>query len=415
MIKCVIWDLDNTLLDGVYLESDPDRPPPADPVLLGVLRELSGRGIVHAIASRNPPEAAGHAARVTEVEFAAAECGWAAKPDAIRHIIGELGIGADAVAFVDDEPIERAEVAAALPEVLVLSPEDAADAPGWPEFRPAVVTAEARRRGQMYAQRRRREEAARAFGGSREEFLRRAGTRVAIGAASPADVPRLHELSVRTHQFNSTGRQVSQQELARLLASPRHRVITATLADDFGDDGLVGGCIIATGPAGCAAAGATGAADAESGGEPGAWTVSLVMMSCRAMGRGVIDALLAWLCRAAAADGAATVLVPCRLTPRNVPLRVALAAAGFRAAETDKAEEVDASAAVAPRKERGPAAVAPRKETEPAGPRAETGSTAAGPRREGTLPVTTGSVVFARPLAGPLPAMPGWADAGARR
>ena len=58
MIKCVIWDIDNTLLTGVYLES-PDRPPPADPAMAGVLAELSGRGIIHAIASRNPPEAAG--------------------------------------------------------------------------------------------------------------------------------------------------------------------------------------------------------------------------------------------------------------------------------------------------------------------------------------------------------------------
>jgi methoxymalonate biosynthesis protein len=364
MIKCVIWDLDNTLLDGVYLESDPASPPPADPLLLGVLRELAGRGIVHAIASRNPPEAAEHAARVTGVEFAAAECGWDAKPDAIRRIVGQLGIGADAVAFVDDEPIERAEVTAALPEVLVLSPEDAADAPGWPQFRPAVVTAEARRRGQMYAQRRRREEAARAFGGSRDEFLRRAATRVTIGLATAADVPRLHELSVRTHQFNSAGRQVSQQELTRLLASPGHRVITAALSDNFGDDGLVGGCLIEA--------------------DPGAWTAWLLMMSCRAMGRGVIDALLAWLCRAAAAHGAGVVRIPCRLTSRNVPLRVALAGAGFRAAPT--------SGPAAPRGAGGPNLAAPRGAGEPAD--------------------AARSVVFARSLAEPLPAMPAWADAG---
>jgi FkbH-like protein len=358
VIKCVIWDLDNTLLDGVYLESDPATPPPADPLLAGVLRELAGRGIVHAIASRNPPEAAVHAARVTGIEFAAAECGWDAKPGAIRRIIAELGIGADAVAFVDDEPIERAEVAAALPDVLVLSPEDAAEAPGWPQFRPAVVTAEARRRGQMYAQRRRREQAARSFGGSRDEFLRRTGTRVIIGPASAADLPRLHELSVRTHQFNSAGQRVSQHELAGLLGSPGYRVITAALSDDFGDDGLVGGCIVATGEK--------------------AWTVSLLMMSCRAIGRGVIDALLAWLCQAAAGDGAAAVRVPCRLTPRNVPLRVALAAAGFRAvADTTGL--------------------------------ATTPSDITGPTSAGAAAEAHGAV-FARPLTGPLPALPSWAD-----
>jgi phosphoglycolate phosphatase-like HAD superfamily hydrolase len=55
LIKCVIWDLDNTLFRGVYLET-PDQRPPADPTAKKVLTELAGRGILHAIASRNPPE-----------------------------------------------------------------------------------------------------------------------------------------------------------------------------------------------------------------------------------------------------------------------------------------------------------------------------------------------------------------------
>jgi methoxymalonate biosynthesis protein len=145
VIKCVIWDIDNTLLDGVYLES-PERPPPPDPELLAVLRELSGRGILHALASRNPPEAARYVRGVTGMQFAAAECGWDSKAAAVRRIAAELSLAPDAMAFVDDDMIERAEVAAALPEVLVLTPEDAAESPGWPDFNPPVITAEASRR-----------------------------------------------------------------------------------------------------------------------------------------------------------------------------------------------------------------------------------------------------------------------------
>jgi acyl carrier protein len=58
----------------------------------------------------------------------------------------------------------------------------------------------------------------------------------------------------------------------------------------------------------------------------------MLAMSCRAMGRGVIGALLAWLTREAARRGAREVTVPCVLNDRNVPLRLALAGAGFRAA-----------------------------------------------------------------------------------
>jgi hypothetical protein len=66
-------------------------------------------------------------------------------------------------------------------------------------------------------------------------------------------------------------------------------------------------------------------------GADGTWTVRLLAMSCRAMGRGVIGGLLAWLIRSAARAGAREVAVPCVLNERNVPLRVALTGAGFRA------------------------------------------------------------------------------------
>jgi methoxymalonate biosynthesis protein len=324
VIKCVVWDIDNTLLAGTFLESG-DQPPPPDPGLLRVLRELDGRGIVHALASKNPPEAAQYVASVTAVPFAAAECGWGRKSEAVARIIDDLGIGADTVAFVDDDMLERAEVAAGLPDVLVLTPQDAAEAVGWPDFSPAVVTAEGRRRGEMYAQRRRRQEEARAYGGSRDDFLRYAGTQVLITPAGPADLPRLHELSVRTHQFNNSGEPATEAGLAALLGSAGHRLVAVRLRDRFGDDGIVGGARCDRGAA--SDAGVPAAASAAR-----SWTVPLLLMSCRALGRGVLDALLAWLSQQAAADGAARLCIPCLVTDRNVPLRLALTAAGFRAA-----------------------------------------------------------------------------------
>jgi methoxymalonate biosynthesis protein len=373
MVKCVIWDLDNTLLSGVYLES-PQQPPGADPAMLTVAAQLRDRGIIHAVATRNPSEAAHHAAQVTGLDFAATECGWGRKSDAVRRIVEDLGLAADAVAFVDDDLYERAEVSFAVPEALVLSPEDMADAVGWPEFSPAIVTAEARRRGEMYAERRRRQEEARAFGGSRDAFLVYCGTQVVIGPATAADAPRLHELSVRTHQFNTTGEAVSEAEVMAWISSAEHQVTAVRLADRFGDDGLVGGCAVAfrdLSPGGSGGGVPPGQAPdlspggsgevvppGQAPGEDGTATVTLLMMSCRAMGRGVIEALLAWLARSARQAGAATLVVPCLISPRNVPLRLALAASGFRAAEGSSPGEA--------------------------------------------------SVLFFRPLSGPLPDLPSW-------
>ena len=343
MIKALVWDLDNTLLDGVYLESA-GRPPPVRQDSARILAELSGRGILQAIASRNPPEAGQYAGRAAGHAFAAIQCGWGAKSAAIEAIMADLGLTAGEVAFTDDDALERAEVGYRLPDVLVLAPEDLAEAAGWPEFSPAEVTDEARRRGELYRQRRSRQEEARAFAGSRDDFLRYCQTRVTIRPAGQEDLARLHELSERTHQFNSAAAAWQKAEFARVLAAPGHQVLTVRLADRFGDDGLVGGCVV------------------DAGAEPGAWLVPLLMMSCRALGRGVVDALLAWLCRSARAAGAAQVAVECVLTPRNVPLRIALAGAGFRAGD-------------------GPAP--------PAGT----------------------AVVYRRRLDGPLPALPGWVTA----
>lgn len=353
MIKCVIWDLDGTLLRGVFLESGPGSPE-ADPALARLVGDLAARGIVQAIASRNPPEAAAHAERVTGHSFAAIECGWDPKPEAIGRIMASLGLDRAEVAFVDDDALERAQVSYALPGVLVLAPDEAEAAASWPEFSPPVVTPEALRRGESYRQRRLREGEALAFGGSREDFLRHCQTVVTIAGAARADLPRLHELSVRTHQFNTSGAELTESELAPLLDSAGHRLITVRLADRFGDDGLVGAAVIETGRA-------------------DGWRVSDLMMSCRAIGRGVIDALLAWLCRAGAAGGAPAVTIPCLINQRNVPLRIALAKAGFRAG--------------------GPG---------PAG---------AGPGGAGAGPSESARASFSRAVTGDLPELPGWAVA----
>jgi methoxymalonate biosynthesis protein len=356
-VKCVVWDLDNTLLSGVWLETG--EVPAADPVLLRALSELDGRGVLNSVATRNPAELAELLPRAAAwpVEFVAPQYGWGRKSESLRRVAAELNIGPDALAFVDDDPYERAEVAFALPDVLVLSPEDVPDALGWPELSPPVVTAEARRRAGSYAQARRREQAAREFGRPREEFLRWCQTTVTISPATAADLPRLYELSTRTHQFNSARRSVPEPTLRGWLHSDRHEVAVLRLRDRFGDDGLVGAVIVDAGGTASVDSAGAGHGDPE-------WTVELLMMSCRAMGRGAIDTLLAWLTRAAAGQGAVTLRVPCRLDERNVPLRLALVAAGFRA---DRSE-----------------------------------------------PDGDGRTHFARPLSGPLPELPGWASVSRR-
>ncbi|HVE29166.1 MAG TPA: HAD-IIIC family phosphatase [Mycobacteriales bacterium] len=301
LVKVIVWDLDGTLWPGVALESD-GLPAPY-PAALAALDTLAARGILVSVASRNPAEVGELVERSALAgRFVAAQYGWGRKADALRRIAAELDLKLDALAFVDDDPMERADVERTLPDVTVLAPGEVADALSWPEFDPRPVTAAARSRLASYRQRERRRAARSAFDGSEEDFLRWCELRATLRRAATGDEDRLVELARRTTQYNSTG-----------VEFPAGEAVVLSLADRFGDDGLVGVAAVSTpdGPE---------------------WTVDLVAVSCRAGGRGAVPVLLAGVARLARSRGAGRLLVPCRLTERNVPIRLGLKQAGFTAA-----------------------------------------------------------------------------------
>jgi FkbH-like protein len=287
----------------VALESEAS-PEPYAPVV-AALDTLAERGILVSVASRNP-ESVGELVEASPAlagRFVAPQFGWVRKVEALRRIAAELDVGLDAVAFVDDDPVERADVERSLPEVVVLAPDEVADALGWPDFDPGPVTAAARSRVDSYRQRTRRHAARADFAGGEEDFLRWCRLRATVRQARPDDTERLSELARRTTQYNSTG----------MPYQPGGLVAVLELGDRFGDDGLVGVAVV----------------PAPDGPE---WTVDLLAVSCRAGGRRAVPVLLTGLARRARAGGAARLSARCRLTERNVPVRLGLKQAGFSAA-----------------------------------------------------------------------------------
>ena len=96
-VKCLVWDLDNTLWAGTVLEETVG----IDHAVRHVLEVLDARGILHSIASKNEPEIAW--ARLVELGvaeyFIAPQIGWHPKSDSIRRIADQLNFAHDAVAF----------------------------------------------------------------------------------------------------------------------------------------------------------------------------------------------------------------------------------------------------------------------------------------------------------------------------
>ncbi len=113
-IKCVVWDLDNTLWDGTLLE---DGEVTLRPAVAGHIRRLDRMGVLNSVASKNDHDTA--MARLAALGladlFLYPQVNWNAKSASIERIAGKLNLGLDAFAFVDDQEFERAEVAAALP------------------------------------------------------------------------------------------------------------------------------------------------------------------------------------------------------------------------------------------------------------------------------------------------------------
>src|SRR5262249_13401837 len=148
-VKCLVWDLDNTLWDGILLE-DPDVT--LRPEIPSILKTLDERGILHSIASRNDPKLAMDKLR----EFGLADyflwpqINWNSKSDSIKEIATRLSLGLDTFAFVDDQPFELGEVAFVHSKVLCIDAANLAGIPDLKRMHPRFITDESKTRRQMY-------------------------------------------------------------------------------------------------------------------------------------------------------------------------------------------------------------------------------------------------------------------------
>ena len=81
-----------------------------------VMLDLFRRGILLAVCSKNNPAEAlevlqNHPGMLLRPEhFAALRVNWKDKSENLREIATELNIGTDSLAFLDDNPVERARV-----------------------------------------------------------------------------------------------------------------------------------------------------------------------------------------------------------------------------------------------------------------------------------------------------------------
>ena len=291
--KCLVLDLDNTLWGGVIGDDGLDGIKLGQGSGIGeafvafqsYAKQLAKRGIILAVCSKNDEENAllpfqKHPEMVLQREdIACFIANWNDKASNLREIARQLNIGLDALVFCDDNPFEREQVRAALPEVRVPElPEDpsyyaqALAAAGY--FEAISLTADDFSRVQQYKLNAERE-ILKSESGNIDDYLRNLDMELKWAVRDQVNVGRITQLINKTNQFTLTTQRYDLAQVQSMMDDPETLVLSFRLLDRLGDNGII--CIIIGQKTGSAL------------------LIDSWLMSCRVLGRGVEQACLSVL------------------------------------------------------------------------------------------------------------------------
>lgn len=254
--KCVILDLDNTTWGGIIGDDGMENIQIGS---LGIgkafsefqywIRKLKNRGIIVAVCSKNTESIAKepfekHPDMVLRLDdIAVFVANWENKADNIRQIKNILNIGYDAMVFLDDNAFERNMVRENIPEITVPElPEDPADyleyLYGLNLFETASHSKEDEERTKLYQIAAQRTQMQQKFT-NEDEFLQGLGMVSMIEPFNKFNTPRVAQLSQRSNQFNLRTVRYTEEEIRKIACSEDYFTFCFTLADKFGDHGMI--------------------------------------------------------------------------------------------------------------------------------------------------------------------------------
>ncbi len=310
--KVIVLDCDQTLWAGVCAEDGPLNVQVDGPwqALQAFMVTQSEAGRLICLCSKNN-EADVMAVFDQQSDMAlqrrhlvAWRINWKAKSENLRSLAQELQLGLDSFIFIDDNPLECAEVQANCPDVLTLNlPSDPEKIPQFLSHIWALdqnpTTAVDRQRTRLYQQNRQRE-IVRHQSLTYADFLTGLELNVEISAMEPAQLARVAQLTQRVNQFNASTRPRSEAEIKQGSQVGDFEVQTVKVKDRFGNYGFVGLMLFTP--------------------YENRLLVDTLLLSCRALGRGVEHQMLAYLGKLANEQGLPWVDLPYYPTDRNQPV-----------------------------------------------------------------------------------------------
>ncbi|WP_010496804.1 HAD-IIIC family phosphatase [Paenibacillus elgii] len=318
--KCIVIDLDNTLWGGVVgedgikgIELSDFKEGARYKDFQKRLKEINDLGIILAVASKNNLSDVLEVFRqhkqmiLSEENFVSMKVNWKDKFENITELIDELNIGPDSMVFIDDNPIERGQMKAAISEVEVPEfPVDTSKLEGFiteiykTHFVTISVSSEDKKKTEMYrgnAERKKDLQQA----GSLEQFLSNLNMKITIWQAQHADVPRIVQLVQKTNQFNLTTKRYTESDLIEFITSAEYTVYVFALCDKFGDNGTVGMIILKHIDHECV-------------------EIDSFLMSCRVMGRKVEEQVIEFVEKTFKSNGYTFLKATYMKTQKNNPV-----------------------------------------------------------------------------------------------
>ena len=309
-IKCVCWDLDNTLWDGVVGDKGLEGVT-VKKEIVDLIKELDNKGILQSIVSKNEYEIAWLKIQEAGLEdyFLYPAIHWGPKSESIINIASELNINLDTFAVIDDSEWERNEVSSRLPQVRVYDPENIDNLINYDEFK-VVETTETKKRRQMYSVEAGRKAISADWGYDFYGFLKSCKMIMKIKEPSQSQLDRCLELLQRTNQFNLSGKEFNESSLKNLISKPKFNNFCVSLEDRFGDYGVVMFVIIEN--------------------DKNSSTIIDFVMSCRVAQKMADITFLQWCLDYAKLSGNNNLKIKLQKTSKNKPLRDLLASLPFK-------------------------------------------------------------------------------------
>jgi len=292
--KCLAVDLDNTLWGGVIGEDGISGIALAETGngaqfkdAQRLIKHMQQLGVILVILSKNNPEDVVLAFQHPDMilkhdDFVAEYVNWAPKSENVKECAKMLNIGLDSFVFLDDNPIERAEMKANAPEVTVV--DFNCDSAFLPRLLNDVYETyflrldssyEDVEKTKMYQENAMRFHFQACSGKPFEEYLKDMEMRLDFHPVrDELEKKRLFQLMNKTNQFNN-GVKLSENDFWQFVEANNTDVFSARLIDRFGDFGIIAGVLVRY-------------SDRTA-------IIDSLFMSCRAMGRKVENELLSCL------------------------------------------------------------------------------------------------------------------------